>query len=649
MSILEIKESGKKILATGDEAAARGALEAGVGFFATYPGTPASGVGDSLFKVKSTLHGFHFEYSINEKVAFEGAIGAALVGIRSMVAMKHLGLNVAADPMHHLSNRLIINNFVILNGSDPGMQASATEQDNRFYSLNTHIPVLQPSNTQELKDFIIDAFEISEKFNLPVMVDAPSLLLHGMGEVILGDLPQQYRSSGNFRRISAEKQVKTLGRVGNHMYLLEKRDEVVKHIENGNINQVIAGKRNWGVVTSGAAFGFVLEALELLGIPDVPILKLGMAYPLSKNQILNFANALEKLFIVEEGEGFIEYLIKNIAYDAGLRIPILGKKLFSQVGMLSASRVTIDLSKHLGLEIPKAFSRLPSEFLEQSERVGTALALPGGDSIELPGFSKAPKRMRTFCTGCPHRGTAFAIKKVTKGNALIGGDIGCYNISAFHPYKLYDWHLCMGSGIGIGQGLAHKVSEKPVIAMIGDSTFFHAGMPATLNAVVNNSNILLIVMDNGWVAMTGHQPSPSSKINLNGETTPHVDIELILKGLGVPWIAKANPFHPNQLRKLIKKAILIDGVKAILVEGECTIQSQRRRRLLKQDELTPFEINQEQCKRCGTCFFDFGCPAIVSDEQAEHFSIQQAMCTGCGACADICPAKAIVQSKMVEV
>ena len=648
MSVLESKEPGKKVLTTGDKAAARGALEAGVGYFATYPGTPASGVGDSLYRVKDKLNGFHFEYSINEKVAFEGAIGAALVGIRSMVAMKHLGLNVAADPMHHLTNRLIINNFVILNGSDPGMQASATEQDNRFYSLNTHIPVLQPSNTQELKDFTIEAFEISKNFNLPVIIDAPSLLLHGLGEVILGDLPDQYPSSGKYQRIFADEENEALGRVGNHLYLLKRRDEVAEYSEHSRINQHIAGEQEWGIVTSGVAFGYVLEAFELLGISDVPILKLGMVYPISKNQILSFAKTVEKVLIAEEGEGFIEYLVKNIAYDAGLHIPILGKELFSQIGMLSASRITIDLAKHFGLEIPKPFSSLPNKFIEQSERIGTALALPGGESIEFPGFSKAPKRMRTFCTGCPHRGTAYAIKKATKGKALVGGDIGCYNISSLPPYKLYNWHLCMGAGIGIGHGVAQKVNDQPVIAMIGDSTFFHSGLPATLNAVINNTNILLIIMDNSWVAMTGHQPSPSSKKDLTGEAISNVDIELTLKGLGVPWVRKANPFKPNQLKKLIKTALVVDGVKAILVEGECMIQSQRRKRLLKEGRNILFRIDQEQCKQCGTCFFNFGCTAISTDEQAQNFSIQETTCTGCGACVDVCPAQAIVPVKTEE-
>lgn len=641
MNVLEIKESGEKVLTTGDQAVARGALEAGVGYFATYPGTPASGIGDSLYGVKDSLDGFYFEYSINEKIAFEGAIGAALTGVRSLVAMKHLGLNVASDPMHHLSNRMIINNFVILNGSDPGMQASANEQDNRFYSLNTHIPVLQPSNTQELKDFTIQAFEISEKFNLPVLVDAPSLLLHGLGEVTTGELPIQFPASGKYHRIFAEKETEKLGRVGNHLYLLKKRDEVAEYIVQGNLNQFISGDERWGIVTSGAAFGFVIEALDQLGLSNVPILKLGMAYPLSKDQIFRFAKHLEKILIIEEGGGFLEYLIKSMAYDARLNVPILGKELFSQVGMLSASRVAVDLAKHLGLEIPDNYKNLANDFIEQSERIGSALALPGGDSIEIPGFGKAPKRKRTFCTGCPHRGTAYAIKKATRGKALVGGDIGCYNISAVAPWNLYSWHLCMGGGLGIAHGVARKVSDQPVIAMIGDSTFFHSGMPAVLNAVTNNSKLLLVVMDNSWVAMTGHQPSPSAKTNLAGEPIAHVDIELTLKGLGVPWIKRADPFQPKKLQKLIKESLEIDGVKAILVEGECTIQTERRKRILKEEKNAPYKINTDKCIKCGTCFFDFGCPAIVADEKAEKFSIQDTVCTGCTACADVCRSNAI--------
>lgn len=645
MNILPLKEKGKKVLTTGDMAIARGALEAGIGFFATYPGTPASGVGDHIYEVREQLRGLYFEYSMNEKIAVEGAIGAALAGIRSMAAMKHLGMNVAADSIHHITNREIVRGMVIVNGSDPGQQASATEQDNRYYSLHTHLPVIQPGNVQEAKDFTRLAFELSDRFCLPFVIDAPTVLMHGRGQLELGELPHDFPAAGAYQPKAIVDEIRLIGRTGRHKLLLKQEAQIREYAAHSPLNRIIEGSRDWAIITCGVAFGYVLEALDILKLKEIPVLKLGLVHPLSPEMIGEFIKNFKKVVIVEESEGFLENQIKVIAYDLNLGVEIKGKEWFSPVGMQSASRIAIELSTHLGLPLPNQFSRLPGELIENTERLASILALPAGESIPIPGFVNAPRRIRAFCPGCPHRGAAYAIKSATRGKALVGGDIGCYNISALPPFELYSWHFCMGAGLGIGQGMTHKLPDTPIIAMIGDSTLFHSGLPAVLNAAYNNSDILLIVLDNRWTSMTGHQPTPSTSVTLTNELLNPVSIPRILESLGVQWVRTADPFHPRKMVELIKQGLNQKGTKAIVAEGECALQSGRRKRQLEIRSEVIYEINNDTCKRCDICFIDFGCPAIVrrqSEDGSSLCQIDQGLCNQCGACAAICPSEAIM-------
>ena len=643
MSILLIREKRKKVLTTGDKAIARGALESGMGFFTTYPGTPASGIGDSLYEVRNQLDGFHFEYSMNEKIAVEGAIGAAWTGIRSMAAMKQLGMNVAADPLHYVTNRGIIKGMVIVNGSDPGMQSSGTEQDNRFYSLHTHLPVIQPSNVQEAKDFTCLAYALSDRFCIPFVIDAPSVLLHGIGELDLGELPSAFPGTGRFQPQVVTEEIRLLGRVGKHKMLLDQEARIREYAADSPLNRWIPGTADWGIVTCGVSFGYTLEVLQLLGLKDIPILKLGLVHPISPGLIERFMKDLHRVVIVEESGGFLENQIKAAAYDFESPVPIVGKAWFSPVGMQSATRIAVEFGKHLGLPMPEQFKRLPAEFIENTDRLAGTLAPPAGESVPIPGFFQAPSRKRGFCAGCPHRCTAYAIKKATRGKALVGGDIGCYNISAVPPFELYSWHFCMGAGLGIGQAIAQKLKDTPIMAMIGDSTLFHAGMPAVLNAVFYDANILLMVLDNRWTAMTGHQPTPSSGATLDGRTLHSVSIPKILEALGVKWVKTANPFKVKAMVALIKEGLKQKGMKAIVAEGECTLQSGRRDRQAGIASGKRYGIDEETCTQCGVCYVDFGCPAIVEKDVRESkiYQIDQALCTRCGACTDICTSGAL--------
>jgi len=650
MSILIIREPGKKVLATGAEAFARGALEAGIGFIATYPGTPASGVGDSIAAVEKELEGLYFEYSMNEKIATEAAIGAAWGGVRSMVVMKLAGFNVAADALFTL-NRAEVKGLVIVHGSDPGQQSSGTEQDNRFYAPSMHFPILQPSSAQEVKDAVLKAYELSERFTLPIIIDAPSALLHGTGEIELGVLPDTFPAEGQpvpyFEKTVHDV---SLGRPGRHRVLLNRESEVRDYSADSELNKVIEGNADWGVISSSMAFGYALEAMDMLGICDVPVLKLGIVYPLSPHTIGGFLKGLKRAVIVEEGDGFLEGQIKAIAYDLGLNIPLIGKKWFSAVGMLSPSRVAVELSKHLELPLPERFKSLPAEFIENTEKLAGSLAFPSGGSIPMPLF-EAPRRVRTFCVGCSHRGVAYAIKKATRGKAVIGTDIGCYAMMEGPPYQLGDYKICMGAGIGVAQGLSHKIHDRPVMALIGDSTLFHAGLPSVLNAAYNNANVLLIVLDNRWTAMTGHQPTPSTEDSVDGEHLKNVDIAKLLRGLGVKWVKTVNPFEPDKTEALIREGLKKKGFKAIVAEGECSIQSGRRNRILGVKPNVSHYIDTEKCEMCNVCYVDFGCQAIVpkqTDDGSDSYVIDPGLCTQCGTCVSICPTGAITADPIAE-
>jgi indolepyruvate ferredoxin oxidoreductase alpha subunit len=426
--------------------------------------------------------------------------------------------------------------------------------------------------------------------------------------------------------------------------LLSREAKVRDYIACNDFNRVVEGSSKWGIITCSVSFGYTMEALAILGLNDVPVLKLGMVYPLSPKNIGSFLKDLERVVIVEEGEGFLEGLIKAIAYDLKLKVPIVGKKLFSPIGMLSPSRIAVDLSKALKIPLPEQFKKLPAEFIENTERLAGSLAFPSGGSIPMPLF-EAPRRVRTFCVGCPHRGAAYAIKKATKENAIVSTDIGCYAMMEGPPFHLGQYKICMGAGIGAAQGLSHKSKDTPVIALIGDSTLFHAGLPSVLNAAYYDANVLLVVLENRWTAMTGHQPTPSTEETINGKPVSNIDVAQLLSGLGVKWVRTTNPFEPEKMEVVVKDALNQPGFKVIVVEGECNLQSARRNRVLRTEHKTIYQIDTEKCLMCDICFIDFGCPAIVlrkEEDNSDIYAIDLGLCTQCGACVGVCPFGAIV-------
>jgi indolepyruvate ferredoxin oxidoreductase alpha subunit len=621
LSILTIREKNKRVLATGNEAIARGALEAGIGFASTYPGTPASEIGDSFYEARKELEGLYFEYSTNEKVAFEGAIGAAWCGIRALCSMKLPGVNVIADPLHSICY-FGVKGLVFVNAGDPGLQSSATEQDNRWYGVHAHFPVIEPSTVQEAKDFTKRAFEVSERFGLPCMINIANDLSHGSELIELGDLPQKFPTQGNFVGPLVKRAVRS---VGLHKALLEKMEALADCYAKSDLNKVLTGRRPLGIVTSGLPYCYTMEALDMLGISDVHVLKLGLTYPISPKLIKQFSENIDQIIIVEELDPFLETQIKRISWDLGLKISIIGKEILPSWGALSTDMVTIALAKQLGVVLPTGFREAEERRKKQQSPVTLSERIP------------------TLCVGCPHRGSAYAVKQTLKGKRVIGSDIGCYGMLRREPWELTDWSLCMGGGIGVAQGMSHKLDDVPLISFIGDSTFFHAGLEPVLNAVFYDSNVLLIILDNRWTSMTGHQPTPSTLEDVIGQPMKTIPIKNILKGLGVKQIWVADAYHPREMMRILKVAISKKGFRVLIAEGECILQIQRRRQLLNIPTKT-YAVDSELCSKCGICH-EFTCPAVKKrngDSNAEYF-IDSGLCARCGACVDICPRKAIIQ------
>ena len=621
-------EAGQRILAMGNEAVTRGALEAGLGYFATYPGTPASEIGDTLISIQEHLPRLHGEYSTNEHVALHGAIGASFSGVRAMAAMKHVGMNVASEPLHFLGLTGVRAGLVVVVGSDPGATCSTSEQDDRWYSLHTHAPILEPSNIQEAKDFTKEAFELSERFSVPFIVNLPSRLAHNAGDLVLGEMPAERPATGHFVKNPVRYFNLFQSTVDNHRRLLESMDRLREDAVQAYLNRILPGSGDWGLITSSVNYEYLLEALDLLGLYDLPILKIGLSYPLSEGMIRDFLRPLKGAIIVEDLEGFLEFQIKKAAYDGGLSLPIKGKDLFPRYGELNVDLIGQALAREFGVE---------------GKLSGLEVARKAKPLIE-----KLPPRTGTFCAGCPHRATIYSLMKATRRQEVYGGDIGCLTLSGLPPHYASDWVTCMNCGLATSQGVSKVIDDQKVITIVGDSTFFHSGVPALINAVQQDAEVLLLFLDNKWIAMTGHQPSPTTNLKVNGEKVPGVDIRELMRALGVKYVRTIDPFNVRAMVDGILTALETPGFKVIIAERECSLQADRRRRRSRPEEDIYYDIDPERCQRCGECYMEFGCPAIRSrtEEGEEVYYIEEATCTLCGACKNVCPNSAITRTEV---
>ena len=606
---------GEKMLLLGNEAIARGAIEAGVAFTSTYPGTPSSEISLNFFQI-SQASDLYFEYSTNEKVALEVAAAAANTGVRSMCVMKHVGVNVAADAMMTLAYVGVKGALVILSADDPFMFSSQNEQDNRYYAKLSGLPMIEPSSVEEAKEMLAYAFDLSEKLSEPVLFRTTTRINHSTGVVTLGNL-RPCKPKGDFQKDPLN--LVTVPAVSRklHVKLLKNYDAAQKLAEQSDYN-FIQGDGQLGIICNGVSYNYVSDALQNLNAADkVKVLRLGFSHPLPEALIKNFLKACEKVLIVEEGEPYMEEAVKAFAQEEKLTLPIRGKtqEPFTRLYEYNPVQVTQGIADYFAL--PYTPPQVP-------------------DLADVP---QLPQRPPTLCAGCSHRATYYEVKKATEGiETIFPTDIGCYTLGLLPPLSAADFLICMGSSVGTAGGFS-QTTDKKVIAFIGDSTFFHSGIPGLINAVHNNHDFTLVILANGTTAMTGHQPHPGvdmTRLNLDGYN--QVSIEAVVKAVGVEHVTVIKPYKVKKSIEAIKKAINYKGFSVIISDEVCALYAKS----LKLAKHKPFHIS-DKCKDHRTCIDSLACPAFyIWDERVQ---IDANMCTGCAVCAQICPENAILPVK----
>ena len=620
-----------KVLMLGNEAIVRGCLEAGVSYIAQYPGTPTSDIGETfqdLLKEQPALKEYLVHrWAINEAVAASECAGAAWTGCRALNPMKHVGFNVASDALSVISlNGPNPGAMVIVIGSDPGSLGSHQEQNERFYTWMLHIPCLEPHTPQECKDFTKLAFELSEKYDTVFEIRTSTRSAHSRGYVELGDLVKG-KAKGEFVRNIPKFNSLPPHAINNHIRLYQRIDKIRAIVPALRINKIFEGTNKVGIITSGICFGYTMEALNQLGLNDVPVLKLGMIYPLNHDEICGFIESLEKVVIVEELEPFLEVNVSEIALKRKINVEVLGERFFPKYDEYSTGLVASCLAK--------IFNKKPSEKVS--------------NAIEYFNSYKhlVPSRFPTFCAGCPERATLYAILKATNRleKAIVCGDIGCYVMSFFPPQECSDLVICMSGGISSAIGMSAKTDQN-IIALIGDSTFLHSGMSPLAEAINYDSNLLLIVFENSWIAMTGHQP-------VLGLTDKKLSIEQICRALGVQWLKVEDSYDPKKLMRTIQEGLNVQGLKVLIIKRECALQAHRwRMDQIKTLTTQGKKVKQNSyqiygCQMCFECARVLSCPAIRRtniEEDLESMQIDEDRCMMCGVCYEVCPNGAIHRS-----
>jgi len=587
-----------KQLMSGNEAIARGAYEAGVVFASAYPGTPSTEIVEYLQQYDEV----HAEWAINEKVAMETAIGASIAGGRSLAAMKMVGVNVAADPLFTYAYMGVNGGFVFVSADDPGMFSSQNEQDNRYYAKFAKIAMLEPSDPQECKDMTKAAFDISEKYNTTVMIRTTTRVNHGQSLVELGERKEvplkHYDREMGLSRFDAVPALSRKLRVE----LEERLAKLEEYSENSEFNYEIWNASNVGVITSGVAYTY---AREVFG-NNVNYLKLGFTHPLPKKKIKSFADKVEKLYVIEELEPYLEEELKMMGIEC------IGKELLPNIGELSTSIIK-------------------EKILGQKEKL-----------IEYNKDKLVP-RPPTLCAGCPHRGFFYELGKIK--NIIITSDIGCYGLGGSAPLRAKDTCICMGGSVGTGHGAQFILNKKNnggrAVAVMGDSTFFHTGMNGVANAVYNKSNEIICILDNRTTGMTGHQDNPGTGFTAHGEPTEIIDIETVVRAFGVKNVKTINPHKLDEVRETLKWAMDLDEVSVIITRYPCALKKYSKADLEEFGPLThKYYVDEEICIGCKICT-KTGCPAINFKIDEKKSSINYDQCAGCSVCSQVCPVDAI--------
>jgi indolepyruvate ferredoxin oxidoreductase alpha subunit len=591
-------------LLSGNEALALGAYHAGVQVACAYPGTPSTEILENLARFKD----IYAEWSTNEKVAMEVGMGAAYTGARAMVSMKMVGLNVAADPFMAASITGIIGGLVVVTADDPQIHSSQNEQDNRHYARLAKVPMLEPSDSQEVYDLMGLAFDISEEFDTPVLFRTTTRIAHSKSVVDVKRERKVKNASPAFLFNPQKYVMLPVYALPRHALVEKRMVKLERYCENFPLNQIIWNKKKIGIVTSGVAYQYAREVF-----PEASFLKLGMTWPLPQKMIKEFAAKVDKLIVIEELDPFLQDNIKAMG------IKVTGKEFIPLVGELN-TRIVTESSIGAGL-------------VPDSEKPAT-----------LPPAQGLPRRPPLLCPGCPHTGIYFTLNTIGQRSKLleskepqepkliITGDIGCYTLGAYPPHNVLDTTACMGAGIGQALGMEKAGVKAKIAAVIGDSTFLHSGITGLVDAVYNDGHITILILDNHTTAMTGHQEHPGTGISAQGKETQAVDIESLCRGIGVKDLKVINAFDLKALRAGLRDSLDRDELSVIVVRGACAMQVRKREH--------PRKVDPEKCTQCGVCL-KLGCPAIQS-ENGQVF-IEPTLCAGdiCTICEQVCPQKAI--------
>ncbi len=596
----------------GNQAIALGALAAGVRLVAGYPGTPSTEVLETV--AKNRQENTYVEWSVNEKSAMEVGAGAAYTGARTMVTMKQVGLNVAADPLMSLEYIGVKGGMVILVADDPGPISSQTEQDTRHFARFSKLPCFDPSTVQEAYDMVQDAFEYSEKYGTPVFFRSTTRVSHGYASIQVKDVEE-------YKNLEPEGFVKDTKRwvifpklsYQAHINIEARNEELAKVFSHYKRNLLIPAEDDCkelkkGIATGGFNYTYVTEAMANLG--QLRELKVSTPHPFPEQLAVEFLTGLEEVLCIEELDPVIERELIYIAGKYHLPVKILGKLSHhvKNSGENTRDSVLADIAAFMGRQLP-----------EQGEN---------GQAVPAP---ELPVRPPVLCAGCPHRASFYAVKKAMQGRKTIFcGDIGCYTMGNAMPLDMVDTCLCMGAGLGIAQGVGHIEPDTSCFAFVGDSTFFAAAIPGVVNAVYNQAEMTLVVLDNSTTAMTGHQPHPGTGHTMMGEVVAKVNIEAVLQGIGVTAVETVNPLDLDKSIEVVRKMAGLPGVKAIIFKYPCIAITKPEGKMA---------VDIDKCVGCRKCIREIGCPGlIIRDGQV---TIDESLCTGCGLCSQICPFEAI--------
>ena len=592
----------------GNEAIALGALAAGVNLVCGYPGTPSTEVLETVAKRRG--EGTYVEWSVNEKVAMEMAGGAAYAGARALVTMKQMGLNVAADPMMCLAYMGVKGGLVVLVADDPGPISSQTEQDTRTFAAFAKAPVLDPSTAQEAYDMIQEAFRLSEAYQTPVFLRSTTRVSHGYAGVEVKD-PEEYtvHTPEGFEKDSSRWVIFPRLSYQNHLKI-EKRN-----MELGDVLSEWPGNRiepageplsalRKGLATGGISYTYVMEARKLT--EALPTLKVSTPFPFPEKLAVSFLSGLDEVLCVEELDPVIERNLVFLCGKYGLKTRILGKMTghIAAAGENTRDSVNAAVAEFLGRPLPEVKAETPPPL---------------------------PVRPPVLCAGCPHRASFFAVKQAMKGKKTIFcGDIGCYTLGNAMPLDMVDTCLCMGAGLGIAQAINHLEADRSCFAFVGDSTFFASALPGVVNAVYNQASFTLVVLDNSTTAMTGHQPHPGTGRTMMGQVVDRVDIEQVLRGIGVKTVETVDPLALNRAVETVRRVAGEPGVKAIIFRSPCIALTRPTEKI---------GLDQDKCVGCGRCVREIGCPGL-SIRQGKAV-LDESLCTGCSLCAQLCPTGAL--------